>query len=705
MPRKYKVLTRVRRDSQSVVANPSELRRGLLGAMLVAGVAATSVPAQGQTPSTTAAAPIEPETVPGYILVEPRPGLPEAAFNRIVGAHGGKSIGRIGSLDIQVVTLPPKASEKAIANALKHSPHIKFAEPDAIVPSAYVPNDVYYPNEWHLPIIGAPAAWDIARGSGVTVAVLDSGIDPTHPDLASQLVPGWNFWENNSNTADVYGHGTKAAGVIGAIGNNSNGVTGVAFNARLMPIRVTDTSGNASLSALASGLSYAADHGARVANMSFAVQSYATVISAAQYFVNKGGVVMNSAGNYATLDSSAPSSALVSVSATDGSDALASFSSYGPYVDLAAPGVSIWTTTSGGGYGAVSGTSFSSPLTAGVAALVMSANPGLSGPQVVNVLESTARDLGAAGDDNYFGYGRVDAAAAVTAAIQGVTTTDKQAPSASITAPTGGTVSGIVPVNVSASDNVGVSRVELLVNGTLLASDTVAPYGFSWDSSALAGKSASLVAKAYDAAGNVANSQTVSVNVASAASSDSTPPTVSISSPTGGTVSGTVSVAVNASDNVGVTRVDLLVNGAVVASDTAAPFSFSWDASSRVGTSPTLVAQAYDAAGNSASSSAVTVSVTSGTPPSTPDSTPPSVTITNPVNGSRVSGMVNVKVSASDNVAVSSLSLSIDGKSVATSNQSSITYKWSPSKGSHTISAVARDPSGNQATKTIQVTR
>jgi len=193
--------------------------------------------------------------------------------------------------------------------------------------------------------------------------------------------------------------------------------------------------------------------------------------------------------------------------------------------------------------------------------------------------------------------------------------------------------------------------------------------------------------------------------VASAASSDSTPPTVSISSPTGGTVSGTVSVAVNASDNVGVTRVDLLVNGAVVASDTAAPFSFTWDASSRVGTSPTLVAQAYDAAGNSASSSAVTVSVTSGAPPSTPDSTPPSVTITNPVNGSRVSGMVNVKVSASDNVAVSSLSLSIDGKSVATSNQSSITYKWSPSKGSHTISAVARDPSGNQATKTIQVTR
>src|SRR6185437_470444 len=155
----------------------------------------------------------------------------------------------------------------------------------------------------------------------------------------------------------------KVAGVVAALGNNSMGVAGVAFNARLMPIRVTDTSGYASISALASGLTYAADHGARVANMSFAVQSYSSVISAAQYFMNKGGVVMNSAGNYGTLDSTAPSNALVSVSATTSSDTLASWSSYGPYVDVSAPGVSIWTTTMGGGYGAVSGTSFSSPLT------------------------------------------------------------------------------------------------------------------------------------------------------------------------------------------------------------------------------------------------------------------------------------------------------------------------------------------------------
>jgi thermitase len=431
------------------------------------------------------------------------------------------------------------------------------------------------------------------------------------------------------------------------------------------------------------------------------------VISAAQYFMNKGGVVMNSAGNSGVLDSTSPSGALVSVSATDSTDTVASWSTYGPYVDVSAPGAGIWTTTMGGGYGAVSGTSFSSPLTAGVAALMMAANPALSPNQIVGLLESTAVDRGTSGYDYYYGYGRVSAGNAVTAAVQGVAA-DTQAPAVAISSPTGGTVSGIVPVSVSASDNVGVTRVDLLVNGTLLASDTTTPYSFSWDSSALAGTSVSVVARAYDAAGNSASSKAVAVTVASAPTVDTTPPTVSIASPTGGAVSGVVSVGVNATDNVGVTRVDLLVNGVRLASDTVAPFNFSWDASSLVGTSPTLIAQAYDAAGNSATSQPVTVSVTSGAPPSNPDTTAPVVTITSPLNGSRVSGMVNISVSATDNVAVASVTLSIDGAIVASSSGSSISYRWNTKKvasGTHALSAVARDTSGNQATKTISVTK
>ena len=688
----------------------------LLAALALALPFAANRPAYGQglsEPDVKAAlagpsaSRIEPDAVPGYILVRPRPGLPRAAFDKVLAAHGGRAIGRLDPLDVYVVTLPANASEKAVAKALRQNPHIKFAEPDALIPVDYVPNDTYYSSEWHLQTLNAPAAWNIASGGGVTVAVLDSGIDATHPDLAAQLVPGWNFWDNNSNTSDVYGHGTKVAGVIGATGNNAMGVAGVAFNSRLMPVRVTDTSGYAAISALASGLTYAADHGARVANMSFAVQSYSTVITAAQYFMGKGGVVMNSAGNSGVLDSTPASDALVSVSATDSTDTRASWSTYGPYVDVSAPGVGIWTTTMGGGYGAVSGTSFSSPVTAAVAALMMSANPKLAPTQIVSLLKSTSVDLGTPGYDTYYGYGRVSAANAVTAAAMGVPS-DTQPPTVSISSPAGGTVSGIVPVNVTATDNVGVTRVDLLVNAAAVASDSVAPYGFSWDSSALAGTNASLVARAYDAAGNVASSQTVTVTVAKAAPPDTTPPTVSITSPTSGAVSGTVSVTTSASDNVGVTRVDLLVNGSVVASDTAAPFTFSWNTASLVGTSPTLVARAYDAAGNSASSQAVSVSVTSGAPPSNPDTVPPVITFTSPANGSTVGNNVTVSVSAKDNVKVASIVLSIDGVTVATSNNSTISYRWSTRKvksGLHTITALARDTSGNQATMSIRVTK
>jgi hypothetical protein len=324
----------------------------------------------------------------------------------------------------------------------------------------------------------------------------------------------------------------------------------------------------------------------------------------------------------------------------------------------------------------------------------------------VNLLESTAVDLGATGDDNSFGYGRVDAAKAVAAANSTVTA-DTQAPAVAISSPTSGSVSGLVAVNVSASDNVGVTRVELLVNGAVLASDTTAPYGFSWDASALAGSSVNLVARAYDAAGNVGTSKAVALTVAGVTAPDTTPPTVSIAQPaaTSTPVSGTVTVTVNASDNVGVTRVEFLVNGSVVATDTASPYTFSWNTSALAGTSPVISARAYDAAGNVATSAGVTVSVASGTT-ATADTTPPVVTITGASDGAKVNGNVNLAASATDNVAVSSLTLSIDGSVVASSNTGSVSYKWNARKapsGSHTITATARDRSGNQATKSIKV--
>jgi hypothetical protein len=270
-------------------------------------------------------------------------------------------------------------------------------------------------------------------------------------------------------------------------------------------------------------------------------------------------------------------------------------------VDVAAPGVSVYTTVKGGGYGAVSGTSFASPLTAGVVALMFSANPSLQPSQVDSILASTSDDRGTAGRDDYYGYGRVNAARAVAAA-KGVVATDTQAPAVSLASP-GSTVKGIVAVNVSASDNVGVARVELYAGGVLLASDVAAPYSFSWDTTSRADGATTLQARAYDAAGNVASSS-VNVTVAnSTAAADTIAPVVNIGNPqAGATVSGNVAISANASDNVSVTGLSLYVDGALKATGNSS-LSFNWN-TRKVGKGyHTIQAVARDAAGNTTTKS------------------------------------------------------------------------------------------------------
>ncbi len=540
------------------------------------------------------------------VLVMPKPGLSETELGKIVGAHGGKAR-KITSSGLYMVELPGNASETAVAARLANNPHLKFAEVDRLVPSEASANDPFFGSQWHLPKIGVPQAWDLAQGSGVTIAILDSGVDSLHADLAARLVPGWNFEEGNSNTADVYGHGTKVAGTAAATLNNATGVASVAGQARIMPIRVTDTSGWASISGIAQGLTYAADRGARVANVSFSVWDSPSVQSAAQYMKNRNGLVFISAGNSNAASTVAPSSAWIVVAATTSTDAKASFSNYGNYVHLAAPGSSIYSTVRGGGYGSVSGTSFAAPVSAGVAALVMSANPRLSSAQVEGILFNTAVDLGTAGKDPIFGNGRVNAAAAVQAALNStvVSTSDTLAPSVAIGSPVGSsTVSGQVPVVIEASDNVGVTKVELRVGGKVVATDTTAPFGFSWDSTTTANGMATLEARAYDDAGNSSLSSPVAVNVANVTvtAADTVAPSVAIANPANGsTVSGTVSVQVNAADNSGVSglRIALSIDGAQVATATgSSSLRYSWNTRKLKAGSYTLRAVATDAAGN-----------------------------------------------------------------------------------------------------------
>jgi thermitase len=541
-----------------------------------------------------------PQWAKARVLIQPRAGLTDFELDKILKVHGGRSKQKIPGLNVHIVELPANANETAVAQLLSHNPHIKSAELDMLVAPSQVTNDTYFANAWHLPKIQAPTAWDSTTGVGVTIAILDSGVDGAHPDLAARMVPGWNFYDNNSNTADIFGHGTKVAGAAAAIGNNGSGVAGVAWNAKIMPVRVADAAGYAYWSTMATALTWAADNGARVANISFSVQGSTTVQSAAQYMKNKGGVVINSAGNTGAIDSSLANDTMISVAATDSADARAGWSSYGPYVDLAAPGVGIWTTTMGGGYGAVNGTSFSSPITAGVVALMKAANPALSPANVESILKSTALDLGSAGYDQYFGYGRINASAAVAQALAFVAS-DGQAPSVIITAPGAGTVKGIVPVNVSASDNVGVTKVELYAKGALVAVDNTTPFAFSWDTTIAADGTAGLSAKAFDAAGNLATSSMVNVTVANTV--DITPPAVSISNPINGAkIGNSISITANAIDNVGIATLSIYIDGVLKSQSNGSTLAYTWNTRKATVGTHRISAIATDASGNSSES-------------------------------------------------------------------------------------------------------
>ncbi|WP_234484086.1 S8 family serine peptidase [Noviherbaspirillum pedocola] len=594
----------MKKQNRSFAAKASLLNKLAIPAMIGMLGGVYLAPAQAAQPSSN-------DFARGRILVMPRAGLPAQALANILSGVHGKGR-KVGQSDLHVVDLPAGLSEADAVAQLKQNPHIQFAELDRKIRVNFTPNDPYLGSEWHLAKVNAAAAWDGSKGAGVTIAILDSGVDGSHPDLVPNLVAGYNSYDNNTNTADACGHGTAVAGTAAAAMNNGAGVAGIAGAAKIMPVRVAyfDTSYNecyAYYSTVANGLTWAADHGAKIANISYGgVASSSAITSAAQYMKSKGGLVFVSAGNNGTQDSTAPNASMIVVSASDQNDNLYSWSTYGSFVTLAAPG-DVWTTSNGGGYQEWMGTSFSSPLAAGVGALVMAANPSLTPDSIQNILQSTALDLGAAGKDIYFGYGRVDAAGAVQAALSSKTTVDSTAPTASITAPTAGsTVSGVAPVSVSALDNVGVASVQLSVNGTVVATSTTAPFSFSWDTTGVTNGSATLVATAYDAAGNAGASAAVTVNVANASTlvvKDTTPPAVAIVNPVPGQVSGTVSINTNASDNngsAGITQ-QIYVDGALKAKGTGATLSYSLNTRKLAIGTHTIQAVAKDAAGNTSS--------------------------------------------------------------------------------------------------------
>jgi thermitase len=343
-------------------------------------------------------------------------GLPEAAqIHRQLGGQVKETIPGIG---VQVVTVPKgQAKEKAKAYGLNAK--VTYAEPDFVAQALGNPDDPYFGLQWGLTKVEAPGAWEVTTGSpSVSVAILDTGVDLDHPDLADKLINNINF-SNSATADDVYGHGTHVAGIAAAITSNGIGVAGLGRDATIMNVKVLGDTGSGTYSAIASGIIWAADNGAEVINMSLGgYAASSTLEDAINYAWNKGVVVVAAAGNSGSTTLSYPAyyDNCIAVAATDASDAMAYFSTYGKWVDVAAPGLNIYSTLKDNGYGYKSGTSMAAPHVAGLAALVFTTvsdtdGDGRLNDEVRSRIETTCDDIGV--PVSRVCHGRINAAQAV----------------------------------------------------------------------------------------------------------------------------------------------------------------------------------------------------------------------------------------------------------------------------------------------------
>lgn len=317
---------------------------------------------------------------------------------------------------------------KAMPGVLSVSPtqKVKLSAAGSVSPIT----DPHYSEQWGLSKAEVPKAWNLgATGKGITVAVVDTGVDINHPDLQDNLVSGYNAITGETGLSAVQdnnGHGTHVSGIIAAE-LNGVGVVGVAYQAKIMPIKTMDRSGEGTDDVIADGIVWAADHGAKIINLSLGSDTQEEVLKeAVQYAIDRGCLVVAAGGNkedstnLTTITYPAADPQVLAVTATDANDNLASFSLTGPNAGIAAPGTHIVSDywDNGSGYATIDGTSMAAPFVSGVAALVWSMHPDFSADHVRQDLEDSAIDLGSPGRDSSFGYGRVDAYWAVKFADQ-----------------------------------------------------------------------------------------------------------------------------------------------------------------------------------------------------------------------------------------------------------------------------------------------
>ncbi|HYF96190.1 MAG TPA: S8 family serine peptidase [Symbiobacteriaceae bacterium] len=387
---------------------------------LLVAFAPTALSAPLKAPSAPSRADVGARSVPGEFIVKFKPGVAAADRAKVAKASGGRLTKRITALDADVVEFPAlKArysarSAEATLNALKRNPQVEYVEPNYIYTADLTPNDPSLGSQWAWTKVQAYAAWDVTQGAAATVvAVIDTGVQRNHPDLDAKIVAGYDFVQNDSAPDDGNGHGTHVSGTAAAETNNATGGAGICPGCSIMPVRVLDNNGSGTLANVASGIIWAADHGARVINMSLGGPGGSTTLeSAVNYAWNKGVFLACAAGN---SNSSAPSypayySNCFAVASTTASDTRSSFSNYGSWVEIAAPGSAIYSTYLNSGYATLDGTSMATPHVAGLAGLL--ASQGLTNTQIRDRIMSSADKINGTG--TYWTGGRINALAAVS---------------------------------------------------------------------------------------------------------------------------------------------------------------------------------------------------------------------------------------------------------------------------------------------------
>jgi serine protease len=365
------------------------------------------------------------EEVPGEVAVDLRDDLSQAELAQVkseYGLHPNSSWS--DDHDKLEVAIVSAADEPGLLERLSHDPRVESAEPMEVLRASFVPNDPLYEKQWHLTRVGAESAWEYSCGEGVTVAVVDTGVacfDKGPFSRGSDLTGtrcggGYNFVSDSPEAYDDQGHGTHVAGTVAQTTNNGKGVAGLAYCARLMPIKVLNRQGWGTLANVAEGIRYAADNGAQVINLSLGGSSKSRILEeAVDHALSKGVVVVAAAGNSGrSVGYPAAYDGVIAVSASDSNDKIAWFSSRGPQVAIAAPGVNVTQQTICDGgrnkceiFGSFNGTSMASPHVAGVSAMLVGL--GVSGPDSVRA--ALAAGAVPKDDPKLYGAGILSAAA------------------------------------------------------------------------------------------------------------------------------------------------------------------------------------------------------------------------------------------------------------------------------------------------------